>query len=78
MKTFFVSQCQFIKVSADGTKASLGYDLNLIDNPSYSRSLSLTVTSETNAFVATYSGAQAGEVIAKCILVHDLATGNWR
>ena len=69
---------QFIKVSADGTKASLGYDLNLIDNPSYSRSLSLTVTSETNAFVATYSGAQAGEVIAKCILVHDLATGQWR
>jgi len=67
-----------VRVSQDGTKASLGYDLNLIDNPSYSRSLSLTVTSETNAFVATYSGAQAGEVIAKCILVHDLATGNWR
>ena len=72
------SLLQFIKVSVDGTKASLGYDLNLIDNPSYSRSLSLTVTSESNAFVATYSGAQQGEVIAKCILVHDLATGNWR
>jgi len=67
-----------IRVSQDGSKASLGYDLNLIANPSYSRALSLTVTSESNAFVATYSGAQAGEVIAKCILIHDLATGQWR
>ncbi len=69
---------QNIRVNADGSKATLGYDLNLIDNPSYARSLSLTVTSESNAFVATYSGAQQGEVIAKCILIHDLATGNWR
>jgi len=67
-----------IRVSQDGTKANLGYDLNLIANPSYARSLSLTVTSESNAFVATYSGAQQGEVIAKCILIHDLATGQWR
>jgi hypothetical protein len=67
-----------VRVSQDGTKANLGYDLNLIANPSYARSLSLTVTSESNAFVATYSGAQQGEVIAKCILIHDLATGNWR
>ncbi len=72
------SLLQNIKVSADGNKASLAYDLNLIANPSYKRSLSLTVTSESNAFVATYSGAQAGEVIAKCILVHDVATGQWR
>ncbi len=67
-----------VRVSQDGTKANLGYDLNLIANPSYSRALSLTVTSESNAFVATYSGAQQGEVISKCILVHDLATGQWR
>ena len=67
-----------VRVSQDGTKANLGYDLNLIANPSYARSLSLTVTSESNAFVATYSGAQQGEVIAKCILIHDLATGQWR
>ena len=69
---------QSIKVSADGSKASLGYDLNLVNNPSYKRSLSLTVTSESSAFVATFSGAEANEVIAKAILVHDLATGNWR
>jgi hypothetical protein len=67
-----------INVNADGTKAMLGYDLNLIDNPCYNRALSLTVTSESNAYVATYSGAQEGEVIAKAILIHDLATGQWR
>ena len=72
------SLLQNIKVSADGNKASLAYDLNLIANPSYKRGLSLTVTSESNAFVASFSGAQEGEVIAKCILVHDVATGNWR
>ena len=69
---------QSIKVSADGSKASLGYDLNLVSNPSYKRALSLSITSESSAFVATFSGAEAGEVIAKAILVHDLATGNWR
>ena len=69
---------QSIKVNADGTKASLGYDLNLVANPNYKRSLSVTVTSESSAFVATFTGAEAGEVIAKAILVHDLATGNWR
>lgn len=72
------SLLQNIKVSADGTKASLAYDLNLVANPSYKRSLSLTVTSESNSFVATFSGAQEGEVIAKAILVHDVTTGNWR
>ena len=69
---------QSIKVSADGTKASLGYDLNLVGNPSYKRSVSVTVTSESSAYVATFSGAETGEVIAKAILVHDLATGQWR
>jgi uncharacterized membrane protein YgcG len=69
---------QSIKVSADGNMASLGYDLNLVSNPSYKRALSLSITSESSAFVATFSGAEAGEVIAKAILVHDLATGSWR
>ena len=69
---------QSIKVSADGTKASLGYDLNLVGNPSYKRSVSVALTSESSAYVATFSGAEAGEVIAKAILVHDLATGQWR
>ncbi len=69
---------QSIKVSADGSKASLGYDLNLVGNPSYKRSLSVAVTAESTAYVATFTGAQEGEVIAKAILVHDLNTGNWR
>ena len=69
---------QSIKVSTDGSKASLGYDLNLVGNPSYKRSLSVAVTNESSSFVATFTGAQEGEVIAKAILVHDLATGNWR
>ena len=69
---------QAVKVSADGTKASLGYDLNLVGNPCYKRSLSVAVTNESSSFVATFTGAQEGEVIAKAILVHDLATGNWR
>ena len=69
---------QSIKVSADGSKASLGYDLNLVGNPSYKRSLSVDVTAESTAYVATFTGANEGEVIAKAILVHDLNTGNWR
>jgi hypothetical protein len=69
---------QAVKVSADGTKATLSYDLNLVGNPSYKRSLSVAVTNESSSFVATFTGAQEGEVIAKAILVHDLATGNWR
>ena len=74
IKTLF----QSIKVNADGSKASLGYDLNLVGNPSYKRSLSVAVTNESSAYVATFSGANEGEVIAKAILVHDLNTGNWR
>ena len=69
---------QSIKVSADGSKASLGYDLNLVANPNYKRSLSVAVTAESTAYVATFTGANEGEVIAKAILVHDLNTGNWR
>ncbi len=65
-------------IKVNGTKASLGYDLNLVNNPSYAESISVVITSETSAFVATFSGAAEGEVIAKAILVHDLATGNWR
>ena len=69
---------QNVRVSADGSKASLGYDLNLVGNPSYKRSLSVAVTAESTAYVATFTGANEGDVIAKAILVHDLATGNWR
>ena len=69
---------QNVKVSADGSKATLGYDLNLVGNPSYKRNLSVAVTNESSAYVATFTGAEAGEVIAKAVLVHDLATGNWR
>jgi hypothetical protein len=69
---------QNVRVSADGTKASLGYDLNLVGNPSYKRSLIVAVTAESTAYVATFTGANEGDVIAKAILVHDLATGNWR
>ena len=47
---------QAVKVSADGSKASLGYDLNLVGNPSYKRSLSVAVTSESSAYVATFAG----------------------
>jgi hypothetical protein len=69
---------QAVKVSADGSKASLNYDLNLVGNPCYKRSLSVAVTSESSAYKATFTGANEGDVIAKAILVHDLATGNWR
>ena len=67
-----------IRVSQDGTQASLAYDLNLIDNPSYARALSMAVIGESNAYVATCSGAESGEVVAKCILVHDVTNGTWR
>lgn len=67
-----------IVVNADGSQASLQYDLQLVDNPSYREALNLAITSEANSFVATFSGAGEGEAIAKCIMVHDLATGLWR
>jgi len=67
---------QSVKVS--DTKASLGYDLNLVNNPSYAESISVVITSESSAYVATFSGAAQGEVIAKAILVHDVNTGIWR
>ena len=67
-----------VKVNADGTKASLGYDLNLVGNPCYKRSLSVTVTNESAAYTASFTGDNEGDIIAKAILVHDLATGNWR
>ena len=69
---------QHIKINTDGSKATLAYDLNLVDNPNYVEAISLTVTSETNSFTATFTGASAGEIIAKCILIHDLKTGSWR
>ena len=67
-----------IVVNQNGSQASLLYDLHLVDNPSYAEAISMQITSETDSFVATFSGAAEGEAIAKCIMVHDLATGNWR
>lgn len=67
-----------VVVNQDGSQASLQYDLQLVDNPSYREALSLTVASEANAYVATFSGANEDEAIAKCIMVHDLTTGLWR
>ena len=67
-----------IVVNADGSQASLQYDMQLVDNPAYRDALSMAITSETNAFVATFSGAEEGEAVAKCIMVHDLVTGLWR
>ncbi len=69
---------QCVKVSDDGTQARLDYDLNLVESPSYAENISVVITNQSNAFVATYSGAASGEVIAKAILVHNLNTGIWR
>ncbi len=69
---------QCIKVNDDGTKASLGYDLNLVGNPNYKHNVSVAVANESSAYTASFTGANEGDVIAKAILVHDLATGNWR
>ena len=67
-----------IVVNQDGSQASLQYDLQLVDNPTYNEAVTLTVTKTADAFVATFSGADEGVAIAKCIMVHDLSTGLWR
>ena len=67
-----------ILVNADGSQASLQYDLHLVDNPSYAEAITMQITSEQSQFVATFSGAAEGEPIAKAIMVHDLRTGLWR
>ena len=67
-----------VVVNQNGSQASLQYDLNLVESPTYANSLSLAVTSDDNAFVASFSGAGEGNAIAKALLVHDLNTGSWR
>jgi hypothetical protein len=67
-----------IVVNQDGSQASLQYDLQLVDNPTYNEAVSLTVNKTADAFVAIFSGPEEGVAIAKCIMVHDLATGLWR
>ena len=67
-----------VVINATDNQASLKYDLHLVDNPSYAEAISMQITSEEDKFLATFSGAAAGEAIAKCILVHDLTTGLWR
>lgn len=59
-------------------RATLPYALHLVDNPSYAEDITLVVTSDANAYTATFSGAASGEVIAKAILVHDITRGSWR
>ncbi len=67
-----------VVVNQDGSQASLQYDLQLVDNPTYREALTMAITSTSNAYVASFSGASEGEAIAKCIMVHDLSTGLWR
>ena len=67
-----------IVVNADGSQATLQYDLHLVDNPSYAEAIAMQITREQDAFVATFTGAASGEAIAKCIMVHDLTKGTWR
>ena len=69
---------QNVVVNANGSQASLQYDLHLVDNPSYAEAIAMQITSDTNQFTATFSGAAEGEPIAKAIMVHDLNTGLWR
>ena len=69
---------QSIVVNQNGSQASLLYDLHLVDNPSYAEAIAMQITSEQDAFVATFTGAASGEAIAKCIMVHDLTKGTWR
>lgn len=69
---------QNVVVNANGSQASLQYDLHLVDNPSYAEAISMQITSDSSQFTATFSGAAEGEPIAKCIMVHDLNTGLWR
>ena len=67
-----------VAVNLDGSQAHLQYDLHLVENPSYAESVALQITSDSNAFTATFTGTSEGEAIAKCIMLHDLTTGNWR
>ncbi len=69
---------QNVVVNANGSQASLLYDLHLVDNPSYAEAITMQITSDSSQFTATFSGAAEGEPIAKCIMVHDLNTGLWR
>lgn len=69
---------RYVVVNQNGSQASLQYDLHLVDNPSYVESLSVAVDASGNAYVATFSGTSEGEAIAKCLMVHDFATGIWR
>ena len=69
---------QNVVVNADGSQATLQYDLHLVDNPSYAKSLTMQLASDSTQYTATFGGAAEGEAIAKCIMVHDLNTGLWR
>lgn len=67
---------RFVEVNQN--QAELNYHLRLVNNPSYRESITVAVSATENAYVATFSGASTGEVIAKAILVYDQTTGIWR
>lgn len=67
---------RFVEVNQN--HAELNYHLRLVNNPSYRESITVAVSATENAYVATFSGASTGEVIAKAILVYDQTTGIWR
>ena len=67
-----------VVVNADGSQATLAYDLHLVDNPVYSNTVALQLSATSDAYTATFSGTDEDEVIAKSIMVHDTATGLWR
>ncbi len=67
-----------IVVNADGSQATLAYDLHLVDNPVYNDAVALQLSAISDAYTATFSGTDEDEVIAKSIMVHDTATGLWR
>ena len=69
---------QHVIVNDDGTEATLPSDLKLVDAPSYPCPLTLTLANESPTFVASFGGTARGDVIAKCIIVHDITKNTWR
>ena len=69
---------QHVIVNDEGTEATMPCNLKLVDAPSYPCPLTLTLASEGPTFVACFGGTARGDVIAKCIIVHDITKNTWR
>ena len=69
---------QHVIVNDDGTEAKLPSNIKLVDAPSYPCPLTLTLSSEGTSFVASFDGTAMDDIIAKCILVHDITKNTWR